>query len=191
MEEHASPFAVYPGGQPGRGDGPPPRQYQELWLLLSRLPWVSVVLVPVHPSGSAADIANALAEVGSRLRDTPVTAIVANGIDYKSARALADLQPTLSTAAGPVAFDVEANPVERDEDGGPVPPAPGTKVLPPLGRAIIAIKPIVAEPLGVVIAQAADAVVLCIDLGRSRMRDARRTIELIGPERILGAFVIR
>jgi hypothetical protein len=159
---------------------------------MARLHW-AVVRVPADHGGSAAEVATALADFGSRLRDTLVTAIIANRMDFASVRALADLQPRLQS--GPVdrpwlpSIGVEARPVD------PVAPsASGTHraaPVPPIGRAIIAIQPIVDESLGVAVAQAADAVVLCVQLGKSRLSSARRTIELVGPERVIGAVLVR
>lgn len=190
-------FETYPGGLPGRSDEAPGREYQELWFALARLQWASVVLVPADRGGSAADVATALAEVGTRLRDTPVTAIVASRMDYASVRALADLQPRLHAGGSWLA------PVETagaaDGHGRPGAPAGrskagtarGTHSAPPIGRAIIAIQSVVEEPLGVAVAQAADAVVLCVELGRTRASAARRTVDLIGPERVVGAVIVR
>jgi hypothetical protein len=193
-----SPFAVYPGGLSARPDAPAPgRQYQELWFSMARLHWASVVLVPVEQGGSAADVAMALAQVGTQLRDTPVTAIVANRMDYAAARALADLQPRLLEArAWPGAIEVAARPVAAGEGGGStreptVRSSHDATLLPPIGRAIIAIQPVVDEPLGVAVAQAADAVVLCIEMGKTHMAAARRTIELIGADRVSGAVLVR
>jgi hypothetical protein len=56
---------------------------------------------------------------------------------------------------------------------------------------VVAIQPVLVEPLGAAIAQAADTVLLCIRLGKTRVADARRTVELIGQERVAGAFLVR
>lgn len=194
MPSEISPFAVFPGGLPARDDGASPtREYQELWFSMARLHWASLVLVPADHGGSAADVATTLAQVGTQLRDTPVTAIVANRIDYASARALAELQPRIRDGqASPGAIEVAATPVAAvvDERAGhrPIHDAPP---IPPLGRAIIAIQPVVDEPLGVAIAQAADAVVLCVEMGRSGIAAARRTVDIIGAERVIGAVLVR
>jgi hypothetical protein len=152
------------------------------------------VLVPADRGTLVGEIANSLAEVGTRLRETPVTAIVADAIDYESIRTLTDLQPRLNDQRPWPSVEVVASPVTPDAPGGDAswpPPLREATLMPPVGRAIIAIRPIADEPLGVAIAQAADAVVLCIEMGAHRMKAARRTIELIGPERIIGAFLIR
>ncbi len=183
-------FRVYPGGRTAHAISSPGRDYQELWFRLSRLPWASLVLVPVDRGTSAAEIATSLAEVGSSLRETPVTAIVAETIDYASARTLAQLQPRLTAGTGYRAtVDVDARPV-GSETAGPEAPHVATP-LPPRGRAIISIQPVVDEPLGIAIAHAADAVLLCVELWKSRSSAARRTAQLIGTDRIVGAVMIR
>lgn len=189
------PFAMFPGGLPARADGEPPgREFQELWFSLARLHWASLVVVPVDHEGSAAELAQSLAQVGTRLRDTPVTAIVANRIDYASARALADLQPRLrDDRRWPAPVEVEARPVAVAAAGTPTPmrPVRDAALMPPLGRAIIAIQSVLDEPLGVAVAQAADAVVLSIEPGKSRQRAVRRTVDLIGAERVVGCVLVR
>lgn len=146
---------------------PPNREIQELWFRLSRTPWTSLVLVPADEGGSAAAAAAAsLADVGRRLRDAPVTFfILANSIDYASAGKI-----TAAVASA-------------GRNGG-------TKDIAPTGKVIVAIQPVVVEPLGLAVTEAADVVVLCVQLGRTRIAAARRTIELIGRERIAGALLV-
>ncbi len=191
MSAQAWRFAVYPGGKTGRASPPPGREYQELWFRLARLPWASLVIVPADRGTSASEIATSLAEVATSLRDTAVTAIVADQMDYGSARALAELQPRLANGA---AFGTTIEVRARDTSSAS-PPSSGTTnaatALPPTGRAIVAIRAVVDEPLGIAIAHAADAVLLCVEMGRSRAGAARRTTELIGADRIVGAVVVR
>ena len=190
-------FELHRGGAPARPDrAPPGREYQELWFSVARLRWASLVLVPAEPGGSAAEVATALAEVGTRLRDAPVTAIVASRMDYASVRALTDLQPRLHEGRPwPATVEIEARPVAVEPANAANRPSNGARhdasLMPPLGRAIIAIQPVVDDPLGVAVAQAADAVVLCVEVGRTRMPNARRTIELIGAERVIGVVLVR
>ncbi len=199
MQPDVSPFTMFAGGLSARADGSSPgREYQELWFAMARLHWASIVLVPADHGGSAADVAAALAEVGTQLRETPVTAVVASRMDYAAARALAELQPRLLEGrTWPGAIEVASRPIPEDVAGaGPPPratarPVRDAKLLPPLGRAIIAIQPVVDEPLGVAVAQAADAVVLCIEMGKTRVPAVRRTIEIIGADRVVGAVLVR
>lgn len=188
-------------GAPPVSHGTPSRDVQQLWLNLATRRWSSLVLVPVDAEFSAASIATSLADVGSRLRDSPVTAIVADGMDYESARILADLQlrardhldaPQPPPAEDPVEVDVNPPPdAQGDGQAGPGGAGrPGRSTPRRSGQVVVAIQPVVVEPLGVAIAHAADAVVLCVQMGRSRLAAARKTLELIGPGRITGAFLV-
>ncbi len=146
---------------------PPGHDFQELWFALARRRWTSLVLVPADEGGSAVDIATSLAEVGKRLRHNSVAFFVmADPLDYESAAQIVG-----SIAATGQGGNAPAN-------------APSEKV-------VVAIKPVVVEPLGLAVTQAADAVILCIEVGRTRLAAARRTIELIGRERITGSLLIR
>jgi hypothetical protein len=137
-----------------------------LWFTLARVPWRSLVLVPADEGASAVEVAAALADVGRRLRSEPVTFLLLSGpMDY--------------AAAGKVVKAVGG----RDEGAGPE-ERQGT------GRLIIAIPPVVTDPLGLAITDVADAVVLCVERGESHLRVAERTVELVGRDRILGALML-
>lgn len=109
----------------------------------------------------------------------------ASGSTVELAHALAEVgrrlhgPPVIAIDAAPLDYDgaamVSAVLTRRDDDT----------------RRIVSIPPVTVEPLGVAIAQAADGVVLGVELGKSLLPIARRTIELIGRERIVGAFVLR
>jgi hypothetical protein len=197
MNGHAAPFAVFPGGAPGRSGADPGVDVQELWFTLSRRPWASLVLVPADVGTSVGYIANALADVGTRLLQTPITSIVADSMDYASARILSEMQPRLDERLSwPNAMETEWTTLPAQHE--PEPASPGAPAQPErrlatplMGRVIIAIQPIVEQPLGVSVAHAADAVVLCVELGVTRLKSARRTLELVRPERVLGAFLVR
>jgi hypothetical protein len=141
------------------------RDVQELWFALARRQWRSLVLVPADEGGSAAAIATSLAEVGRQLHDSPVTfLLMANPLDFASAgRLMAALDLT--------------------RKGG------SELTVAPTGKVIVAVQPVVAEPLGLALIEAADVVILCIELGRTRLAAARRTIELIGRDRIAGSVI--
>lgn len=199
MTGQVAPFAVYPGGQPGRTDTPPGREYHELWFQLAQHGWASVVLVPAgRAAKSVSSVAMALADAGSRIWGSPVSAIIAESMDYLSTRVLAGLQPRAegrASAPWPRAVGIDAKVVEREAQVAGAPGASSVRhdavLMPPAGRAIIAIHPVVEEPLGIAIAHGADAVVLCVEPGITRMKEARRTIELIGRSRIVGVFLVR
>jgi len=202
-------------GQPPPGDARPPAgeapaadhkthapEYQELWLALARRKWTSLVVVPADGEASSADVAKSLAEVGKELIEDPVTAITVNRLGYDSARALSDLQQTVDRArqAGerPRPATNESDVIDvtsRPADSSSSPSGSGGQstalALMPAARLVISIPPVVNEPLGLAVAQFADAVVLTFHLGKTRLSEARRTIELIGRDRIVGCFIVR
>ena len=56
---------------------------------------------------------------------------------------------------------------------------------------IVALEPVVSNPLGIAVALAADAALLCITLGETPLASAKRTVELVGRERFIGCVVWR
>jgi|SRR6266850_4906151 len=58
------------------------------------------------------------------------------------------------------------------------------------GQVIVAIEPVIARPLGIAVARAADVALLCIEMGRTRIASARRTMELVGRERFVGCVML-
>ena len=57
------------------------------------------------------------------------------------------------------------------------------------GNVLVAIQPVVAEPLGLTVTGAADAIVMYIQAGRTRLAAAQRTIDSIAHERDAGALL--
>lgn len=143
----------------------PEREYQALWFALATRHLASVVLVPADDEMDLSAVASAMADVGKRLGDTPVTAIAAGAIDYEFvARTAALLTAT-----------------KRRGDR-----RPGTSPL----EVIVAIHPVTVEPLGLALVQAADAAILCLTKGRTRLAAARKTVSLIGRERFAGSIFV-
>ncbi len=192
---------------PERDDGPrqhaetlEPRRVLELWIALARFKWSSMVLVPSDPDGSAAALARALADMGQRLSFVPVTAIVIDTLEYGSALALADLQQHLSRERTPPVVEVAppepapaSPPVDEAKPADAPAPAATTDamVIAPNARLIIAIPAVTREPLGLPAAQEADAVVLTARMGRTHLRNLRRTLQLIGRNRVIGTVLMR
>ena len=138
-------------------------QYQGLWFTLARSQWNSLVIVPADDGDSAAGIVTSLADVGRRLRNTPVTFLVmAGSIDYASAGRF------VSAVTGKGG---------QDGDG------------PPPSRVIVAVPSVIVEPLALAVTYAADAVALYIRKGSTHRKAAARTIELVGRERIVGCVL--
>lgn len=167
------------------------REMQELWFRLSRHDWRSVVLVPAGRGSSTAVLASLLGDVAQAIRSGPVTVFtMADPTDYEpavtivvSARASTAIQrqaaPVDYVGATQIVASAAAS-ASADRDGANH-----------VGKVIVSVQPVVTEPLGLAVAQAADAVVLCIEEGRTRISDALKTIDLIGRDRILGSLLIR
>jgi hypothetical protein len=196
------------------------RAYLRLWFTLARLPWQSLVLVPSCPGGSADEAARKLAEVGEKVSGLPVRSVTIGQLDYGTANALADLQERLRRlvielgrprAAIEVAgTDVDASPADRapgrgpgsggesrsgeeapweQDPGEPVQVAAGVRSS--VAKFIIAVPDLVGEPLGLSATQAADGVIVVVELGRTKMADVRQIIELVGRQRVLGSILVK
>jgi hypothetical protein len=167
---------------------------EEVWLALTMRDCRSIVVVPADPDRSAGALATALAEAGTRLSHEQVSALTID-ID-QDPKVMADVQQMIrhdrerarGAAQRSVADGADARP------GGP--PAmrsvgedpPG---LAPRGICVISIPPVTRESLGVSIARASDAVLVVLEMRRTRMADARRTIDLVGRDRIAGTILVR
>ena len=57
-------------------------------------------------------------------------------------------------------------------------------------RVVIALRSIFENPTAAPVARDADAVVLCVSLGKTTFRSAEQTIKEIGRERILGSIIL-
>ncbi len=172
---------------------PDRRDVLELWMALSRFEWKSLVLVPTDPASSPEALARWLAEIGKRLTFGTVNAISVDSLEYGSALALADLQQHVVSERPPPAPVIVAPPVVEAGMGAAPPAPPPTEALmriPPT-RLIISIPPVIREPLGIPAAREADAVIVCLRLGTSRVPDLRRTVQLIGREKIVGTVLLR
>jgi hypothetical protein len=140
-------------------------QFQGLWFTLSRVPWRSLVFVPADDDSSAAGIATALADVGRRLLRTPVTFLVMAGpIDYASAGKF------MATVAGKAQAEVGPNSL-------------------PSSRVIVAVPPVIVEPLALAVIESADAVALCVRKGSTYLESASRTVDLVGRGRVIGCVI--
>lgn len=137
-------------------------EFQGLWFRLARSNWTSLVLVPADEGLSAAGIATALADVGRRLRNTPVTFLVmAGSVDYASAGKFVSA-------------------VTRPSDG-----VDGR----PSSRVVVAVPSVIEQPLALAVTDAADAVAVVARTGATAKDAAERTIELVGRDRILGCVL--
>jgi hypothetical protein len=58
-------------------------------------------------------------------------------------------------------------------------------------RVIVSLRSPAENPTAIAIARHADAVVLCVETGKTRLKVAERTIAELGRERVLGTIVLR
>lgn len=145
-----------------------------LWFVLAQRSWTSLAVVPADPHGSSEDLVHALVEAGTRLGAVPVTALTRATMDARSAGPLAELQrhPAREPALAPGTAHE------------------GLLLSPGRGRIVIALPPVIEDPMGLAVTQASSLVAVVIAPGRTRLADARRTIELIGRERIAGCILV-
>jgi hypothetical protein len=176
-----------------------PQELIELWSTLAQLKWTSLMLIPTDPDGSTAEIAKALASIGQLLGSQPVTAVHLNSLEYGSALALVDLQRHArgleTSAAAARAPIIELNSPPPGSDQQDAEPRTGSRaseaiVLSPPTRLVISIPAVIAEPLGISAAREADVVVLAVRMAKTRMDNVRRTIELVGKNRIAGCYLV-
>ena len=174
------------------------RAYQELWLTLARRDWSSMVLVPADQGGSVERVAHALAEVGRRLSQDPVTAISPGALEYGTAMALADIpsfvgRHRLAGSSGWPTIDLprsEVRELAQDEAASDPEPVSQALAIRSSARLIISVPAVVTEPLGLATTQTVDLVLVCVELGRTRLADARRTVKLIGRELVAGCLLL-
>lgn len=144
----------------------PPLELQQLWFLTLRWDWSSLVLVPADSKGSVLWIAKALAQVGNR----------------HGARAAARTDATGHSSGSEMVEDITGQFMVQT-------PILGSERW--KQRTIIALDPVVTNPAGVPVAAAADAALLFVELGKTHIDEARRTVQLIGQDHFRGCILIK
>ena len=186
---------------------------ERLWFaMLRRRDWSSLAVVPADTATSVTTIARNLAAVGEHYLGRRVGFIIP--ADVASMDQLLSVKTPLRALGGRPAGDLE--PVTAPAADAPAPPEAvesaiarvvsrtwsslpahrsdlgdlqATPAAP--ARVVVALEPVVSNPFGIAIALAADAVLLCITLGETRLDAARQTVEAIGAERFIGCAVVR
>lgn len=161
------------------------RELQELWLRLAGEEWSSLVVIPASPEGSTVDFACSLADIGSTLSDHAVSAVTVTEIAPGSARALAALADDVRRRQKRLQ---EGHAVEGGEDAPEDRDA--SMIIGSAGRIIIGVPSVIATPVSLAVAQAADLIVLGVEMGRTNTKDVKRSIELIGRERVAGCVLL-
>jgi len=144
--------------------GSPPLQVQQLWFSLQRLEWSTLVVVPAGPESSGMDFGRPLYEVGR----------LALG---ERLRLLDARQTQVSGTAG-VILDMLGADARR-----PARTQWSERVL-------VVIESVVSHPTGIPLALASDAMVLGVELGRSSLISARRTLDTLGRSRFVGCLTL-
>jgi len=146
------------------GGAPPALPRQQLWFSIQRFDWSSLVLLPADPDTSAFELGRALHEVGR--------------LTMGDRLRLLDARDIKLAATAPMILDMSG--------ATPVRPA-GTEWS---ERVLVVVDSIVSLPSSIAIALAADAVVLCLTLGKTPLATARETMKLIGPQRFIGCITV-
>ncbi|MGZ6124703.1 MAG: hypothetical protein ACXWLR_07070 [Myxococcales bacterium] len=146
------------------GASSPALPMQQLWFSIQRLPWASLVILPADPETSAQEVAKALHDVGRLTMGERLRVLDARGVQLP--------------ATAPLILDMSG--------ASPVRPA-GTGWS---ERVLVLIDSVIARPSGIPVALAADAVVLCLTLGKTPVAAARETLKLIGAQRFVGCITI-
>ncbi len=166
----------------------PSMELQQLWFaMLRRRAWSSLVVIPADAGSSAVSTARGIASVAERHLGRRVVVITPGEL------CALDELPTL------VPVHAERAPVEHPEGAGweivlresirMHTDRPELEGLTKTPTVIMALEPVVSSPLGIAIASAADAALLCVTLGETPLASAKRTIELVGRERFIGCVV--
>ena len=145
---------------------------EPIWFALLRHRWSSLALVPAHAGGSVLALALAISKIGALHRDSSIEVVDAAAMDL--------------TANGRLLLDLLEQPSLRSSSGG-------EKGAATLGRGvlrIIALESVLTSQAGIPIALAADLALLCVELGATDHKSARRTIELVGRSNLLGCLLI-
>lgn len=158
----ASPFIPEPQPQVAQpqqrqGSGVPQSTLLYLWTLLNQRPWSSLVVVPAHAGGSGRQTAEAILEVGTAHRSSPIHLLDAEGLPLGAASA--------------VVREMMAYVQQGD-------------------RVVVTLDSVIANPVGLEVALAAQRALLCVSLGTTDFASARRTIDMIGKERFAGSVTL-
>jgi hypothetical protein len=151
------PQVAPPQPQQRQGSGVPQSTLLYLWTLLNQRPWSSLVVVPAHAGGSGRQTAEAILEVGTAHRSSPIHLLDAEGLPLGAASA--------------VVREMMAYVQQGD-------------------RVVVTLDSVIANPVGLEVALAAQRALLCVSLGTTDFASARRTIDMIGKERFAGSVTL-
>jgi hypothetical protein len=142
-------------------DGIPPLSMQQLWFSLQRLQWSSLLILPASPESSAMDFGRPLYQVARLAMGPRVRLLDGRGVKL--------------TRTAPLILDMTG----ASSDRGAA--SEGDRVL-------VLLESVISHPSGVPVALAADAAVLCVDLGKTTLAHAKETLRLVGAQRFVGCL---
>jgi len=144
--------------------GIPSLSLQQLWFSLQRRDWSTLVVVPADRNMPVMDFVRPLHEVGR----------LAMGEKLR----LVDARDVKLTRTAPLILEMTGAGASRGPGG-----QTGERVL-------VVIESVLSHPSGVPVALAADAALLCVEMGKTSIAAARETLQLVGAQRFLGCITL-
>ena len=144
--------------------GIPSLSLQQLWFSLQRREWSTLVAVPADRDMSVMDFGRPLYEVGR----------LAMGEKLR----LLDARDVKLTRTAPLILEMT---------GGGATRGPGDQTG---ERVLVLIESVLSHPSGVPVALAADAALLCVEMGKTSIAAARETVQIVGAQRFLGCITL-
>jgi hypothetical protein len=144
--------------------GIPSLPLQQLWFSLQRREWSTLVAIPADRNLSVMDFVRPLYEVGR----------LAMGDKLR----LVDAREVKLTRTAPLILEMTGGGPSRGPGG-----QSGERVL-------VVIESVLSHPSGVPLALAADAALLCVEMGKASISAARETLQLVGAQRFLGCITL-
>jgi hypothetical protein len=138
------------------------RNFQELWFATLRRPWASLAVVPAHAGVSCLDVAKSLADVARMLRRQSVMLLSGEGLDL--------------AATAKLVYKIREQQPQKAMDEPPL--------------IVVALESVISNPTGIAIGLAADAALLCVQMGTTDIASARHTVEMLGRDRFVGAVLV-
>ena len=144
--------------------GIPPLSMQQLWFSLQKLQWSSLLILPAGPDWSSLDFGRPLYQVARLAMGPRVRLLDARGVKL--------------TRTAPLILDMTGASPDRASGS-----ESGERVL-------VLLDSVLSHPSGVPVGLAADAAILCIELGKTTLAHAQETLRLVGAQRFVGCVTL-
>jgi len=142
--------------------GIPSLSLQQLWFSIQRREWSSLVAVPADRDMPVMDFVKPLYDVGR----------LAMGDNLR----LVDAREVKLTRTAPLIVEMTGAGRGPGSKGGE--------------RVLVVIDSVLSHPSGVPVALAADAALLCVEMGKTSLAAARETLQIVGAQRFLGCITL-